>query len=306
MKRIAILAGMVLLLVCGCAQKGLERRAAVLGRHVPDVERLERSKGFLTEEYYAMLEEMVGLPDYAPVLHEWEFWFVAADGSPVAACAGKVDSLVKLDDAHAEAVMLVQPADSDYVAERHKLLMEKVEGKWLLADYDDTREACARYLESRRREQVERDAIGEYLVKEIGKHYLQGEVCIPVIRIVSEEEVSEAESRVWGDFWVDWYKVAGDTLKTVSGGNHSGCMTLRRQGDAVSVAGFEQTVDGAGNEPSARRIFGNHFDIYQAIHSNDDSRQQARKAAIRAYRDSHDLAVKFFQDYGWPAEPVDE
>ena len=154
------------------------------------------------------------------------------------------------------------------------------------------------------REQAVRDALGEYLVREIGAQYLQGEVCIPTLMIVAKEEADAAQTRIWGDFWVDWYNRSADTLKTVSGGNHSGCMTLSEQDGKLVVTSFEQTVDGAGNLPSAQRIFGQHFEAYQTMHSNEHLREAARADAIRDYAKHNGLEVRYYKDYGWPAKAV--
>ena len=48
--------------------------------------------------------------------------------------------------------------------------------------------------------------------------------------------------------WKDWYNQEGDTLMTVSGGNHSGLMTVTQQNGAFTITSFDQTVDGAGND----------------------------------------------------------
>ena len=301
MKRVCALASMVLLLACSTSQQGLKKNATELFNHIPDVGNLEKCREYLTDDFYASVEEMVSLPDFTPVLHEWEQWFTAADGSTIADNACEVTGVELTDKTHAKATVLVHPSDSDYDAEEHTLLMEKIDGKWLLADFDDAKQSCTRYIDNYRKEESARKAISDYLVSEIGTRYLQGEICIPVIMIVAAEEVDATHARVWGDFWVDWYDVSGDTLKTVSGGNHSGCMSLSKDGDTLSVTAFEQTEDGAGNDSSARRIFGKHYDVYHSIHSNQDVRESVRKEAIRHYCASNGLDVKYYQDFGWPA-----
>ena len=304
MKRVCTFVSMIMLLACNATQQGLRKNAEELFSHIPETENLEGCKAFLTDDFYASVEEMVSLPDFTPVLHEWEFWFAAADGSPMAANACEVTGIEQTDKTQAKATVLVHPSDPDYDAEEHTLLMEKVDGKWLLADFDDAKQSCVRYIDNYRKEESARKAISDYLVNEIGTHYLQGEVCIPVIMIVAAEEEDATHARVWGDFWVDWYNVSGDTLKTVSGGNHSGCMSLIKDGDKLSVTAFEQTEDGAGNDPSARRIFGKYYDIYHSIQSNQDVRESARKEAIRHYCTSNGLDIKYYQDFGWPAVSI--
>ena len=73
-------------------------------------------------------------------------------------------------------------------------------------------------------------AICRYMT-EIGTEYAQGEYCIPYFLIVAADTASLDDIRVWGDFWVENYNLAGDTLKTVSGGSHPGCMHVKKTGD---------------------------------------------------------------------------
>ena len=141
------LASTLLLTACHNSQKGLNQRVLELCKHIPDPECLEQSEGFLTEEYYAVLDKMINLPEITPVLHQWEFWFVASDGSLIAGDECEVISVEKTDAKHITASVIVQPSDTDYDKEEHKLYLEKVKGKWLLCDYDGTNEASHRYIE---------------------------------------------------------------------------------------------------------------------------------------------------------------
>ena len=306
MKKLIIctLAAVMLLAGCGESQKSLMKRAQELAMHIPDAESLEQSKDWMTDGYYATLEELFGQEDFTPVLHEWEFWFAAADGSPVAEDPCEVLSVEKSDETHAKAIILVQPDDKDYDAENHTLYMEKVDGRWLLSDYDGTLQSALDRIANYRKEAEVRNAISDYLVNEVGKNYKKGEICIPVIMFVAAEEEDSNRARFFGDFWVYWYDKDGDTLKNVSGGNHSGCMTLAKQGGKLVVTGFEQTVDGAGNDASARRIFGSHSDVFQNIHSHQEVHDAARRDAVRNYCRRNGIDAKYYQDYGWPAVAI--
>ena len=183
-----------------------------------------------------------------------------------------------------------------------------------MSDFDSHKADCIRHIAINREQQAVRKAISDYMVSEIGEHYLKGELCVPVLMIVSE--MNEEDSRcafedegdntaslslVWGDFWVLWYNQAGDTLKCVSGGNHSGLMTLENKNGNYKVLSFEQTVDGAGNEASARRIFGSYYDIYENVHSNEQLREAVRKEQLGEYVKRNGLPYRYYQDYGWPA-----
>lgn len=65
--------------------------------------------------------------------------------------------------------------------------------------------------------------------------------------------------------------------------------------------GYDLVEDGAGNDKSAREIFGKHYDVYQNMHSNEQVREAVRKEQLREYVKQNNLKVSCYQDYGWPA-----
>ena len=145
-------------------------------------------------------------------------------------------------------------------------------------------------------------AISKYLTDSIAPHYAPGEVAIPCIQVVELDDSNPDSVLVWGDYWVFNYNVVGDTLKMVSGGAHPGMMTIQHfEGTGYTVTGFDQVGDGSDYMPSAKRIFGDKFDTFQAINSNDKQREEVRSAQIADYVKTHELPVKYYQDYGWPA-----
>ena len=73
------------------------------------------------------------------------------------------------------------------------------------------------------------DAINQYLVDSIGSQYTAGDMCIPVIMMTCSDGMKGDSVFMWGDYWVFNYKVAGDTLKCVSGGDHPGKMLLKKK-----------------------------------------------------------------------------
>jgi hypothetical protein len=99
--------------------------------------------------------------------------------------------------------------------------------------------------------------------------------------------------------------VVGDTLKTVSGGDHPGKMCLKKnEKGEFEVISFEQVEDGHGNEASARRIFGDMYEAFHGINSDQETREQARGIAIARYVRANNLPYKYYQDYGWPAKEI--
>ena len=306
MKRILIiLLAAVLMAACGNKEQQLKERAAELCQYIPDHELRGESKAFMTADFYAVLDTMFNhLPEQEAMDHEWLYFFVTGNGGTIADY--EVAGVEMTDDTHATATIKVRQKwedgsfDENSDVEEHKLYMEKVDGQWLMADFDDHKKDCIRHIAINRKEQALRNAMSSYLVKEIGAHYLQGQLCIPTLLIVAEEEQGSTTS-VWCDCWVDWYNVAGDTLKTVSGGNHAGCMTVQMKNGQPVVTAFKQTVDGAGNTASAKRIFDKHYEVFQNMNGNQEVREAARKEQLGWYVRQHGLNIRFYQDYGWPA-----
>ncbi len=143
-------------------------------------------------------------------------------------------------------------------------------------------------------------AIGRYMT-EIGSGYTPGDYCIPYCLIAGTEEDNLEDIRIWGDFRVENYNQAGDTLKSVSGGSHPGCMHVRKTDDGFEVFRFDAVGDGSDFNPAAKAIFGDRYDAFMAILSDDDARKTARAKSILDYADANGLDISCYQDFGWPA-----
>jgi hypothetical protein len=123
--------------------------------------------------------------------------------------------------------------------------------------------------------------------------------------IVAEDEYEPESLSVWGDFWVFWYNIAGDTLKTVSGGDHPGMMAIRYENNQPQVVDFERVEDGARFTPSAKRIFSGRYEIFINMHSNECVREAVRCEQLYEYVLQNGLNVHYYQDYGWEAKQIE-
>ena len=148
------------------------------------------------------------------------------------------------------------------------------------------------------------DALEKYMVDSVGVHYSQGELCIPSIVVVETNEDNPDSLLVWGDFWAFNYNVAGDTLKTVSGGDHPGMMVVQKIDGKYKVTSFDQVEDGSRFLPSAKRIFGEWYEDFHVINSREEVREAVRARFIARYVKAQNLPVKYYQDYGWPAKEI--
>jgi len=149
-----------------------------------------------------------------------------------------------------------------------------------------------------------RDAIERYLVESIGSQYTKGDFCVPYYTLVNTDLRDANNVKVWGDFWVAQYKLVGDTLKTVSGGSHPGLIHLKKVDHRYKVTAFDQVVDGAGNQESAKKIFGEYYEAFQAANSNEVLREHQMLKMVGDYVKKHDIKATLVQDYGWPAKQL--
>ena len=280
----------VLLAACQKSQT-LEERAAELCAYIPDHELLEKSRDYMTPDFYAVLDTMFyRLPQHEAMDHEFNYWFVTDDGTPLAITHCEVQRVEQQDATHAQAT----------ICDNHILSMERVNGQWLMSDFDDHKADCIRYIAINRHEQAVRQAISDYLLREIAPYYMQGELCVPSLMMVREEDTC-----VWGDFWVFWYKIEGDTLKTVSGGSHPGMMTLTYANSQPQVIDFERVEDGSRFMPTAKRIFGDYLDVFMTMHSNETIREAVRREQLYEYVQQNGLNAHYYQDYGWDAKELE-
>ena len=141
-------------------------------------------------------------------------------------------------------------------------------------------------------------AIEEYLVDSIGKSYAQAQVCIPSYSVIAADESDSCNILVWGDYWVFNYNISGDTLKTASGGSHPGLMHVAFADGKYTITGFDQVEDGSKNQESAKRIFGNNYEKFQSINSDEKAREQVRAEQLAKAVKDRGLKVSLYQDFG--------
>ena len=149
-------------------------------------------------------------------------------------------------------------------------------------------------------------AIDRYMSEVFGKQYAEGEYCVPIHNIVAVDESNAADILVWGDYWVFNYNQVGDTLKCVSGGSHPGLMHLQQTDKGFEVTAFDQVEDGSSFLPTAQKIFGDKYEAFQAINSDEKKREQLRADVLTNYVKAHNLTATMYQDYGWPAKKLGE
>ncbi len=152
----------------------------------------------------------------------------------------------------------------------------------------------------------------QYLLDEYGDNYEEADVTIPTPFIIAEDESDHDDIKIWGDFWINSYNLNGDILENVAGGSYPGLIHIKATDDAAGyeVTGMEVVSDGSDYDPTAKKIFGDHYDEFVALGADDEGRNAIRAQIIANYAAANDLSITAYQDYGWdpvtlPEENID-
>ena len=152
---VTIILAALLFAACGNKEQQLQERAAELCRYIPDHQLNPESKPFMTADFYAVLDTMFNhLPEEEAMDHEWLYYFVTGNGGTIPDY--EVAGVEQSDDTHAMATIKVRQKwedgsfAEDSEVEEHKLYMEKVDGQWLISDFDSHKEDCIRHLATNR------------------------------------------------------------------------------------------------------------------------------------------------------------
>lgn len=152
-------------------------------------------------------------------------------------------------------------------------------------------------------------AVYEYAATEFPKGYEPDEdtISIPIVDIIDKVENEDGSVDVSGVFEIYNYKIEGDTLMTQSGGSHPGKMHLVKdeeaQVEAYKVESFDAVGDGSQFEPTAKEIFGDNYDKFMEVNSDEEALAALRTETIANYVQATGIEVTKYQDYGW--DPVE-
>lgn len=147
-------------------------------------------------------------------------------------------------------------------------------------------------------------AVYEYLADVIADQYADAQYSLAYGTVVDRDDSNDQDVLIKGDFWVDNYDLEGDTLNFVSGGSHPGCFHLKKEEDGdYEVVSFDQVGDGSEFEPTAKEIFGDKFDEFMKVNSDDTSRNAKRLEAVSTFVKAKGIAATKYQDPGW--DPVE-
>ena len=141
---------------CNQPKEDLTARALELCNYIPDHELKPEAETQMTPEFFQLLSEAFDAPvdDYANIGdNEWLWYFVTGNGGSTPVYG--VKSVSKPSKNHATAVITVRDdwdgqVSPEVDAREYKIVMKKVDDKWLLDDFDNKKEECRDYIKMMR------------------------------------------------------------------------------------------------------------------------------------------------------------
>ena len=157
MKRILLFTCLLLpFFACNQPKEDLTAKALELCEYIPDHELKPEAENQMTPEFFQALSEAFDCPvdDYGNIGdNEWLWYFVTGNGGSTPVYG--VKSVNKSSKNYASAVITVRDDWEGQVspeadAREYKISMKRVDGKWLLDDFDGKKEECLTYIKAMR------------------------------------------------------------------------------------------------------------------------------------------------------------
>ena len=166
MKRVlAILFLLFPFLSCCQPKTFLTDRTLELCQYIPDHVLKPEAKEAMTPDFFRALSEAFNAPvaDYGEIGdNEWLWYFVTGNGGSEPVYSVKAVSQTDKDSARAIITVRQKWEDGSFAEEytkEYEVLLKRVDGQWLLDDFDGKKAACQAYV----RQVREKYASGEYV-----------------------------------------------------------------------------------------------------------------------------------------------
>ena len=143
------------------------------------------------------------------------------------------------------------------------------------------------------------EAIYNYMKAEYMDIYGEdSQIIIPAYIIYREVDAGD-EYLVFGNFYIDGYKLTGNILECVSGSEMPGCAHLKKKGDSYEVINIEFAGDGEYYKADISKFTKDYPEVYDMYFDYDPKRAlEIREEYIRMYVTDNNLSIEYYKDYG--------
>ena len=137
----------------------------------------------------------------------------------------------------------------------------------------------------------------DFLAFHYTKDYDASNVLIPYVQIVDIDETDGDDVLLYGDYYVWEFAREEDTLVAVSGGHCPGVIHLERFGDAGEGAAYspKDVMDEAFTDDDAKTIFGEYYEQYLTLASDDRQVDSGLSQVIADYVAANNLDITKYQ-----------
>ena len=173
MKRILICLSIIFPIIsCAQPKENLSERALELCQYIPDHGLKPEAKDYMTPEFFHALSEAFDAPvvDYGEIGdNEWLWYFVTGNGGGEPFYG--VKSVTRTSKDKAKATITVRETwEGEFIvseedAREYEIALKRIDGQWLLDDFDSKKAECLKYIKEMR---------GKYKSGELLK-YMQSE-----------------------------------------------------------------------------------------------------------------------------------
>lgn len=143
-------------LLCAQSKDDLSERALELCQYIPDHVLKPEAEDYMTPEFYRALSEAFDAPvtDYGEIGdNEWLWYFVTGNGGSEPVYSVKSVNHTAKDKAQATIIVRQSWEGTVYPEEtpkEYEIDLKKVDGKWLLHDFDGKKAECNQYVHQMR------------------------------------------------------------------------------------------------------------------------------------------------------------
>ena len=143
--------------------------------------------------------------------------------------------------------------------------------------------------------------ICDYLLDTYGEYFEEEDISLPYVYDFAFNESDPEDIVVWGNYQLYNYALRGTTLMTRSGGDFTGAVHLKEEGDGFVVTSMDLLEDGAGYAQSEEEIFGITDELWDSyLQSRTEEAELAVITdTIRWYSEDTGIPIEAFEDYGW-------
>jgi len=135
----------------------------------------------------------------------------------------------------------------------------------------------------------------DYLAFDAESDYDPSNVMIPYVSIVDIDESDAEDVLIYGDFWLWEFEKDDDILVAVSGGHRPGIIHAERFGEDETAIYSALSMDEAYTDDEEEGLFGEYYDDYVSISSNQDARDEKTAKIIADYVNANDIEVTKYQ-----------